>query len=232
MITPHDWEHDLSVHRGATFNLAHSLTRCCCFRPRNRFEDLDGVYLVGGGTHPGSGLPVIFERARITRRLLADDLGLTAMVGGPRWRRRIPPVAPMHQDHRCRRPEPRMTSITRRRHRRRPGGLAAACTLAARGHKVVLFEKNTWLGGKAAVFEQDGYRFDMGPTILTVPRVLERIFAEAGERCPISSTCVGSIRNGAASSRTAPCWTSTRTSATMAQRLRDIRAEARPSRAT
>jgi phytoene desaturase len=46
------------------------------FRPRNRFEDVDGVYLVGGGTHPGSGLPVIFESARITSRLLLDDLGL------------------------------------------------------------------------------------------------------------------------------------------------------------
>ena len=61
------------------------------------------------------------------------------------------------------------------------GGLAAACTLAARGHKVVLFEKNDWLGGKAALYEQDGYRFDMGPTILTVPSVLARIFAEADE---------------------------------------------------
>lgn len=60
------------------------------------------------------------------------------------------------------------------------GGLAAACTLAARGHAVTLFEKNDWLGGKAAVFEEAGYRFDMGPTILTVPRVLHRIFAEAG----------------------------------------------------
>jgi phytoene desaturase len=59
-------------------------------------------------------------------------------------------------------------------------GLAAACTLGARGHRVILFEKNDWLGGKAAVFEQDGFRFDMGPTILTVPRVLARIFAEAG----------------------------------------------------
>jgi phytoene desaturase len=45
---------------------------------------------------------------------------------------------------------------------------------------VILFEKNPWLGGKAAVLEQAGFRFDMGPTILTVPRVLERIFAEAG----------------------------------------------------
>ncbi|MBV9785582.1 MAG: phytoene desaturase [Acidisphaera sp.] len=62
------------------------------------------------------------------------------------------------------------------------GGLAAACTLAARGHQVVLFEKNEWLGGKAAVLEEAGYRFDMGPTILTVPGVLARIFAEAGRR--------------------------------------------------
>ncbi len=62
------------------------------------------------------------------------------------------------------------------------GGLAAACTLAARGHEVTLFEKNAWLGGKAAVLEEGGYRFDMGPTILTVPRVLERIFGEAGRR--------------------------------------------------
>jgi phytoene desaturase len=60
------------------------------------------------------------------------------------------------------------------------GGLAAACTLAARGHRVVLFDKNPWLGGKAAVLEAEGFRFDMGPTILTVPRVLRRIFAEAG----------------------------------------------------
>ncbi len=59
-------------------------------------------------------------------------------------------------------------------------GLAAAVTLAGRGHRVVLFEANDWVGGKAAVFERDGYRFDMGPTILTLPRVLERVFAEAG----------------------------------------------------
>jgi phytoene desaturase len=60
------------------------------------------------------------------------------------------------------------------------GGLSAAATLAARGRAVVLFEKNQWFGGKAAVLEADGFRFDMGPTILTVPSVLARIFAEAG----------------------------------------------------
>ncbi len=61
-------------------------------------------------------------------------------------------------------------------------GLASACVLAARGHKVVLFDKNAWLGGKAAQLEEAGFRFDMGPTILTVPGVLARVFAEAGRR--------------------------------------------------
>ena len=65
------------------------------------------------------------------------------------------------------------------------GGLAAACVAAARGHKVTLLERNSWLGGKAAELHLNGpagenFRFDMGPTILTVPRVLRRIFAEAG----------------------------------------------------
>ena len=62
------------------------------------------------------------------------------------------------------------------------GGLAAACTLAARGYKVTLFERNAWLGGKAAVLQEQGFRFDMGPTILTVPSVLRRIFGEAGRK--------------------------------------------------
>jgi diapolycopene oxygenase len=60
------------------------------------------------------------------------------------------------------------------------GGLASACVLAARGYEVVVFERNEWLGGKAAVIETNGFRFDMGPTILTLPAVLDRIFAEAG----------------------------------------------------
>lgn len=62
------------------------------------------------------------------------------------------------------------------------GGLASACTLAARGYRVRLLETNAWLGGKAAVHEDKGFRFDMGPTIVTVPSVLRRIFAEAGQK--------------------------------------------------
>lgn len=73
IVTPQTWQDDYAVYRGATFNLAHNLTQMLHFRPRNRFEDLQNVYLVGGGTHPGSGLPVIYESARITSRLLLND---------------------------------------------------------------------------------------------------------------------------------------------------------------
>lgn len=68
-------------------------------------------------------------------------------------------------------------------------GLSAACVLAARGYNVTVLEKNSWVGGKAAVLEAGGFRFDMGPTILTIPSVLRRVFAEAGfgleERLPM-----------------------------------------------
>ena len=75
-ITPLDWETKYSIYKGATFNLAHNLGQMLHLRPRNRFEDLNGVYLVGGGTHPGSGLPVIYESSRISSRLLLEDLGM------------------------------------------------------------------------------------------------------------------------------------------------------------
>lgn len=74
IVTPADWESKVGIYRGATFNLAHNLGQMLHLRPRNRFEDFDRMYLVGGGTHPGSGLPVIFESARISSRLLLEDL--------------------------------------------------------------------------------------------------------------------------------------------------------------
>ncbi|MGV3533015.1 MAG: phytoene desaturase, partial [Chthoniobacteraceae bacterium] len=76
IVTPDDWEAKYEIHQGATFNLAHSLDQMLHLRPHNRYEDVDGVYLVGGGTHPGSGLPVIFESARISTKLLLSDLGV------------------------------------------------------------------------------------------------------------------------------------------------------------
>lgn len=92
MMTPQGWEQDLNVYHGATFNLTHSIGQMLHNRPRNRFEDLDNVYLVGGGTHPGSGLPVIFESARITTRLMAEDLGLNPIADAK-------PSAPDRRDY-------------------------------------------------------------------------------------------------------------------------------------
>jgi phytoene desaturase len=80
IVTPHGWKSEFNLHLGATFSMAHSLRQLLHLRPHNRFEDLQSVYLVGGGTHPGSGLPVIFESARITSRLLLEDLKLE-----PKW---------------------------------------------------------------------------------------------------------------------------------------------------
>jgi phytoene desaturase len=73
IVTPLDWRDSYAVYRGATFNLAHNLGQMLHRRPHNRFEELDGVYLVGGGTHPGSGLPVIYESSRITSRQLLSS---------------------------------------------------------------------------------------------------------------------------------------------------------------
>ncbi len=61
-------------------------------------------------------------------------------------------------------------------------GLAAAVRLAAEGYEVSIFEKNSHLGGKMNVWESEGYTFDMGPTIITMPEVLNRLFVSAGRR--------------------------------------------------
>jgi phytoene desaturase len=74
VITPEDWgEH---CYRGAVFNLAHGLDQMLWKRPKNEFDEIKNLYLVGGGTHPGSGLPVIYESARISSKLLLDSLGI------------------------------------------------------------------------------------------------------------------------------------------------------------
>jgi len=70
VYTPQTWE-GMNIQFGATFNLAHSLGQMLYFRPRNKFEELDNCYLVGGGTHPGSGLPTIYESGRIAANLIS-----------------------------------------------------------------------------------------------------------------------------------------------------------------
>jgi phytoene desaturase len=71
---PTHWA-ESNIQFGATFNLAHNLGQMLHKRPQNRLAGFDNVYLVGGGTHPGSGLPTIFLSAQITSRLLCERVG-------------------------------------------------------------------------------------------------------------------------------------------------------------
>ncbi|SIS38283.1 phytoene desaturase family protein [Salimicrobium flavidum] len=66
ILTPVDWEQTFEIYQGATFSLGHQLSQMMYFRPHNQFDDLENLWLVGGGTHPGSGLPTILESAKIT----------------------------------------------------------------------------------------------------------------------------------------------------------------------
>ncbi|MBT5927696.1 MAG: phytoene desaturase [Verrucomicrobia bacterium] len=75
VYTPRTWE-NMNIQFGATFNLAHSLNQMMYLRPRNKFEELDHCYLVGGGTHPGSGLPMIYESGRIAANLISRHYGV------------------------------------------------------------------------------------------------------------------------------------------------------------
>lgn len=73
-LTPDDWR-NANIQFGATFNLAHSLDQMLFRRPQNKLKGFDNLYLVGGGTHPGSGLPTIFLSAHIASRLLCREIG-------------------------------------------------------------------------------------------------------------------------------------------------------------
>src|ERR1700754_2158197 len=61
-------------------------------------------------------------------------------------------------------------------------GLSAACVLAKAGHKVTVLEKNDQPGGRASVWESDGFKFDMGPSWYWMPDVFENFFALFGKK--------------------------------------------------
>ena len=65
-------------------------------------------------------------------------------------------------------------------------GLSAAVHLAAAGLEVVLIEQQSTVGGKAGQVVMDGFRFDTGPSLFTMPQVLEETFAAAGRELPLA----------------------------------------------
>ena len=79
LLTPQDFQDRLSSFRGAAFAMEPVLTQSAWFRPHNRSEEVDRLYLVGAGTHPGAGLPGVLSSARILDTVVphADSLAST-----------------------------------------------------------------------------------------------------------------------------------------------------------
>lgn len=72
VMTPQDFQDRLSSFRGAGFGLEPVLTQSAWFRPHNRSEEVDRLYLVGAGTHPGAGLPGVLSSARVLDTVVPD----------------------------------------------------------------------------------------------------------------------------------------------------------------
>ena len=85
--TPKDFEHRLLAYKGAAFGLEPLLLQSAWFRPHNRSEDVDGLFMVGAGTHPGAGIPGVLMSAKALESVLppihAVAAGVAASITNP-----------------------------------------------------------------------------------------------------------------------------------------------------
>jgi phytoene desaturase len=72
MLTPQDFRDRLLSVNGAAFALEPQLLQSAWFRPHNLSEEVEGLYLVGAGTHPGAGLPGVISSAKILDEVVPD----------------------------------------------------------------------------------------------------------------------------------------------------------------
>jgi phytoene desaturase len=82
-FTAETWRDEFNVYRGAVFNLSHTWRQLGPLRPKVKSPDVEGLYWVGGGTHPGSGLLTIMESANIAANYLAQAMGKGALPDWP-----------------------------------------------------------------------------------------------------------------------------------------------------
>ncbi|MDZ7813523.1 MAG: phytoene desaturase [Ideonella sp.] len=94
MLTPQDFQDRLSSVKGAAFSFEPVLTQSAWFRPHNRSEEVDRLFLVGAGTHPGAGLPGVLSSAKVLDRIVphADELRRA-----PTTLMEVPHVHPAHR---------------------------------------------------------------------------------------------------------------------------------------
>lgn len=74
MFTPIDFRDQLSAHLGSAFSVEPILRQSAWFRPHNRDSEIDNLYLVGAGTHPGAGIPGVIGSAKATAGLMVEAL--------------------------------------------------------------------------------------------------------------------------------------------------------------
>ena len=70
LLTPQDFHDRLNSVKGAAFGYEPRITQSAWFRPHNRSEDINGLYLVGAGTHPGAGMPAVISSAKVIDQLV------------------------------------------------------------------------------------------------------------------------------------------------------------------
>ncbi|MEL6898203.1 MAG: FAD-dependent oxidoreductase, partial [Planctomycetota bacterium] len=72
-FTPVDFRNELNAYHGSAFSVAPKLTQSAYFRPHNKCNRIDGLYIVGSGTHPGAGVPGVINTAKATCGIIAQE---------------------------------------------------------------------------------------------------------------------------------------------------------------
>ncbi len=73
--TPHTWQQQFNLEKGAAFGLSHNFWQVGYLRPRNRHARYRNLYFVGASTHPGTGVPIVLLSARLVTERILDEIG-------------------------------------------------------------------------------------------------------------------------------------------------------------
>ncbi|MBX9758125.1 MAG: FAD-dependent oxidoreductase, partial [Beijerinckiaceae bacterium] len=84
VLTPLDFRDRLLSEKGAAFSFEPQLFQSAWFRPHNKSEEVNGLYLVGAGTHPGAGLPGVISSAKVVADLAPEPASIQALGRGER----------------------------------------------------------------------------------------------------------------------------------------------------
>jgi len=75
VYTPHDWQEQFNLAKGAAFGLSHNFQQVGYLRPQNRHSQYKNLYFTGASTHPGTGLPIVLLSARLTTERIMKEIG-------------------------------------------------------------------------------------------------------------------------------------------------------------